>query len=84
MSVESVMEELEVMTDASTPETTDRDSAEAAAEWLAGKTNTADLMAAGLRMGHPSGRFSNKKARIIHLIAKTFENLTEVENLRAV
>ena len=83
MSVESLMEELEVEIDDSTPETTDRDSVEAASDWLAGKTNTADLMAAGIRMGYPNGRFTNKKARIIHLVTKTFENLTEVENLRA-
>ena len=83
MSVESLMEELSIEIDDSTPETTDRDSAEAASEWLAGKTNTAELMAAGIRMGYPGGRYPNKKARIIYLVVKTFENLTEVENLRS-
>ena len=83
MSVESLMEELNVVADASTPESTDRDSMEVASDWIAGKTNTADLMAAGLRMGYPNSRFTSKKARIIHYIAKIFEGLTEVENLRA-
>jgi hypothetical protein len=83
MAVESLMEELGVEIDDSTPETTDRDSAGAASEWLAGKTNTADLMAASIRTGHPAGRFPSKKARIIHLVTKIFEGLTEVENKRA-